>query len=621
MSLRTKFLALFFVLGVVPLLALGILSYVRGTKALEDLLAQRTAAIASRAAETISRRYARALSDFLFLANNQETRRLLDDGLDAEADTAVAEAKDFLDSAWETVGSSWRWTEIRAADGAVLHRLGEPQTQRETFEAPAPTAGRIDYIVTRPIEGADGESGPSIGSVRGSLSLLEILPQGELTAGFGEMGHSVVIDREGERILFPPRLANRRSFIASLLGPSGWSMDPGLLVDSAGRFSYSEEGTTRVASFLSLDDPPWTVISSESLDEFAAPFARTGSFNLLVVLFVTVAISVAFIVVARRATDSLKRLTAAADEMATGNLDPPLPPGGGDEVGKLSGAFSMMVERVRDMMRRVEENRHMSAIGEFAAQLSHEIRNPLTSIKLNLQRLDRGVRDARMPPEFAKAVRISLKEAKRLDGTVRGVLSLSRTRAPRRNPEPLHDVLRSALDALAPQLEEEKVTVETEFSACNDIVLGDRELLKGAFLNLFLNSVEVMDMGGVLRIFTQNVSEEGRPSFDAASTPNGSVLVRISDDGPGVPDQIREQIFDSFFTTKEEGSGFGLPLAVRVMEEHGGTLTLAEPEAAGGGATFLVILPVAGPEKNALAFGEDAATPGRDATASGEDSA
>jgi signal transduction histidine kinase len=445
------------------------------------------------------------------------------------------------------------------------------------------------------------------------------LPQGELTAGFGEMGYSLVIDREGRRILFPPRLASRRSSIAALLGPSGWSVDPGLLESSAGRFSYSEEGTTRVGSFLSLDDPPWTVVSSESLDEFAAPFARTGSFNLLVVLVVTAVISVAFIVVARRATDSLKRLTVAADEMAAGNLDPTLPPGGKDEVGKLSGAFSVMVERVRDMIRRVEESRHMSAIGEFAAQLSHEIRNPLTSIKLNLQRLDRGVRDQRIPAEYEKAVRISLREAKRLDGTVRGVLSISRTRAPQRNPESLHHVLRSAMEALAPQSEEEEVTVEAELFARNDTVLGDRELLKGAFLNLFLNSLEVMDSGGVLRITTENVSAGGRSSLDAATTPAGGILVRISDDGPGVPDDVRDRIFDPFFTTKEDGSGFGLPLAVRVMEEHGGTLALAQPEYSREGATFLVVLPLAAAEKDDLAFAEDAGEPERDATASGDD--
>jgi len=620
MSLRTKFLVLFISLGVLPLLALGFLSYVRSTRALEDLLAARTGAMAARAAETLSQRYTRALSDLLFLANNAETQRLLGaapgPGLNspggsgaasmgAEWDSTRAEILSFLDAAWRTVDASWAWAEILDANGAVVHRMGEPPTEMESFGAPAPPAGRAQHVITRPIREAGREQSPAMGLIRGSLRLQEVLPLGEVAAGFGELGYSVIADREGERILLHPRLTGRWQSLPALFGPGGWDVEATSLGAPSGRFTYKEEGTARVASFVSLDDPPWTIISSESLDEFAAPFARSGSFNLVIVLLVTGTISVAFLFLTRRATDSLRRLTNAADEVAAGNLDPSLPPGGGDEVGRLSAAFSIMVEQVRSMLRRVEESRHMSAIGEFAAQLSHEIRNPLTSIKLNLQRLERGVKDARIPEEYARAVEISLREAKRLDGTVRGVLSISGTRAPRRDPEPLHEVIRSVLDALSPQLEDEKIIVDPALSAGEDIVLGDRELLKGAFLNLFLNSVEVMDQGGVLRVATENVVGEGKEK---------AILVRISDDGPGVPDELRDRIFDPFFTTKEGGSGFGLPLAVRVMEEHGGTLTLAEPESSREGATFLVLIPVA-------ASAEDAAISVEDAAVSREDSA
>ncbi|MCJ7629318.1 MAG: sensor histidine kinase, partial [Longimicrobiales bacterium] len=512
MSLRTKFLALFISLGVLPLLALGVLSYGQSTRALEGLLTDRTGAIASRAAETLSKSYARSISDLLFLANNAETQRLLEVGLGSEgnapggpgsgsiravSDSLRAEAMSFLDAAWRTVGSSWGWAEIRDAGGSVMHRMGEPPTEPEPFDAPARPIGGTEYVVTRTIPEVGDKPNSTLGSLRGALILQEVLPQGELAAGFGELGYSVVIDRDGDRLLFHPRGAARQQSLSALLGPGGWNVDPALLAAPAGEFTYSEEGTARVASFVSLDDPPWTIISSESLDEFAAPFARTGSFNLLIVLLVTATISLAFFLLTGQATDSLRRLTMAADEVAGGNLDPTLPPGGKDEVGRLSAAFSIMVDQVRSMLRRVEESRHMSAIGEFAAQLSHEIRNPLTSIKLNLQRLDRGVKDARIPGEFAKAVELSLKEAKRLDGTVRGVLSISRTRAPRREPESMHEVIRSALEALSPQLEDENIRVETALTALKDSVLGDRELLNGAFLNLFLNAAEVMDQGGV----------------------------------------------------------------------------------------------------------------------------
>lgn len=600
MSLRTKFLVLFILLGVVPLLALGFFSYGQGTRALEDLLADRTGAIASRAAETLSQRYARSVSDLMFLGNNAETRRLLETSApyqDPLDDSARTETLSFLDSAWQAVGATWEWAEIRDADGTVLHRIGEPSTEPEVLEALDRPTGSAEYVVTRPIPGAGDGTEPDIGSIRGSLLLQEVLPRGELEAGFGELGYSVVVDRGGDRVLFHPRLQVRRNPLSSLLGPEGWRLDAEAIEPPTGRFTYTEEEERRLAFFVSLDSPPWTVVSTESLDEFAAPFSRTGSFILVVVLLVTATISTAFLFLTGRATKSLKHLTAAADEVATGNLGPSLPSGGGDEVGRLSTAFSIMVDQVRSMLRRVEESRHMSAIGEFAAQLSHEIRNPLTSIKLNLQRLDRGVMDGRIPQEYAKAVQISLKEANRLDSTVRGVLSISRTRAPRRESESVHEIIRSALDVISPQLEAEEIMVEMEFSAEEDTVLGDREGLKGAFLNLFLNSAEVMDCGGVLRVATNAVAGEGeeRPGLDPGPAPGilgRGILIRISDDGPGVPGDVRDKIFDPFFSTKEGGSGFGLALAARVMEEHSGTLTLDDIQSSEPGATFLIVLPL-----------------------------
>jgi len=373
-------------------------------------------------------------------------------------------------------------------------------------------------------------------------------------------------------------------------------VDPNLLDLSEGGFSYSEAGIERVASFESLEDPPWTIISSESLDEFVGPFARSGSFNLLIVLLVTATILVASILLTRQATESLLRLTGAADEVAGGNLEPVLPPGGTDEVGRLSAAFSTMVGQVRAMLRRVEESRHMSAIGEFTSQLSHEIRNPLTSIKLNLQRLDRGVEDSRIPQEYAKAVQLCLREVKRLDGTVRGVLSIARTRPLRLEPVSLHGIVREMVETLSPQMKDRGIEVFAKLDATTDEVMGDQEQLKGAFLNLLLNATESMNEGGRLWITTgahDRAPEDGRESAGMADVSRPAIRVEILDEGPGVPKELRDSIFDPFFSTKKDGTGFGLPLALRVMEEHGGTLALLEADTSSRGATFEIRLPLA----------------------------
>jgi hypothetical protein len=139
MTLRAKLLALFFSLGVVPLLALGLLSYVRSTRALEGLLETRTQAIASRAAEVLSHRYVLSISDLQYLADNAESQRLMRMGADfegAEPGPARAEAISFLDAAWQTVGSSWRWAELRTSTAAIPANMGGRHNSKEAGMAP-----------------------------------------------------------------------------------------------------------------------------------------------------------------------------------------------------------------------------------------------------------------------------------------------------------------------------------------------------------------------------------------------------------------------------------------------------------------------------------------------------
>ena len=214
------------------------------------------------------------------------------------------------------MGSSWRWAELRNSRGSVIHSWGAPYRVEAPGESPNRLSGVNELLVTRPVRDMEEAAGPELGSIRGALPIPEILPRNELAAGFGESGYSVVLDRNRMQLLFHPHRSALQYPLSSLLGPGGWGVDAGLFAAPEGRFSYSEEGVDRVASFVSLADPPWTVISSESLDEFMEPFARSGSFNLLVVLLVTLTISTAFILLTRRATDSLRRLTTAADQVA-----------------------------------------------------------------------------------------------------------------------------------------------------------------------------------------------------------------------------------------------------------------------------------------------------------------
>jgi signal transduction histidine kinase len=218
----------------------------------------------------------------------------------------------------------------------------------------------------------------------------------------------------------------------------------------------------------------------------------------------------------------------------------------------------------------------MAAVGEFAAQISHEIRNPLTSIKLNLQKMERAKRAGRLPPETDKPLEITLREINRMDRVVHGVLQLGRSRATTHGRINVSQIVKETIDVASPQLERTGVTLRSEFaSAGGDVwVRGDAALLSGALLNVILNAAEAA-VGGEVFVDVEHTGSGGR--------------VTIRDTGPGIPREHRERIFEPFFTTKEGGTGLGLALAQRTIEEHGGSLRLAEPAV---GAAFVLELPI-----------------------------
>jgi signal transduction histidine kinase len=179
----------------------------------------------------------------------------------------------------------------------------------------------------------------------------------------------------------------------------------------------------------------------------------------------------------------------------------------------------------------------------------------------------------------------------RLDRVVHGVLRLGRGRSVERSVIALRQVVQRALDVARPQLEHRNVRVTAVYSADVDDVVADGAQLEAAVLNLLLNAGEATPPGGLVR-----VSVEAADGVD----PSGARRVRVSihDGGGGVAAELRERIFQPFFTTKPGGTGLGLALAQRTAEEHGGSLTLAadpssELATSERGAVFVLELPLA----------------------------
>jgi signal transduction histidine kinase len=563
MSLRAKLLALFAALAIVPLLAVGVFDYVRSLRALESLIVAQTSLIAERAATELEDRFRMLDADAALFAGNAETATLYrtpptDPRWVVRRDSMAA----FLATTWNALGGRFVRIVYHDATGAELYRL--ESDDHTGFEAPG-------YELVRDVR---GPGGISAGRVDVTARLDSLLPQAALRTRFGRTGIAAVLDdaRDSVLVVAADEPANPRT--------AGSLRDAWRHANADRRsvapVSYTDESGTHVGTRVRLERPPFTIMTLATRDEFSAPFGRIRTSNLAVVIALSLVVAGAFVGLLWRATRTLSELTVAADQVAGGNLEPPLPLRGTDEVGRLSHAFAYMLERVRAMLREVEHGRQMAAIGEFAALISHEIRNPLTSIKLNLQKLERAAAQGSVPADVRRPLEISLSEIQRLDRVVRGVLQLGRPAGDTRVEFRVSDIAARALDVARPQLEPRGIRVETHFDAGADRVRGNPEMLQGALVNLLLNAVEAMPGGGVIYVSTESHA--------------GHVRARVEDDGPGIQAGEHERIFTPFFTTKSGGTGLGLALAQRTVEEHGGTIAVVEP-VRGRGAAFAIDLP------------------------------
>jgi two-component system NtrC family sensor kinase len=259
-----------------------------------------------------------------------------------------------------------------------------------------------------------------------------------------------------------------------------------------------------------------------------------------------------------------------------------------DEVGEVAAAFNRMMDelgraRQREEVRRVQlaHTEKMVAVGTLAAGVAHEVNNPLAGILTCLETIRANPEDAEMRERYLALVEDGIK---RIEHTVLNLLDFSRTGAIRPEPNSLNDNIRHVTELVQYQLRKNNVEVDFELAQVAPIVLVDHFQMEQLFLNLILNAIEAMPRGGRLTLRT--------------AVAGGSAVAEVRDTGTGIPVEIRDRIFDPFFSTREVGKGTGLGLSVsyNIVAAHGGTIEVESQ--VGKGATFRVILPLGRPREN-----------------------
>jgi len=336
--------------------------------------------------------------------------------------------------------------------------------------------------------------------------------------------------------------------------------------------SAGEQWRTRQKKFSDLG---LTIVVAAPVSSILAPIRNAAREGLELLLIVTIGILILVSILVRPILGSVKALTTAAEDVARGDLSRVAPASGSDEVARLGRAFNHMTTTLKETLRRLSEREGLAAVGEFAASLSHDVRNALTSIRVDLQLLGERL------PEDADLHRIqdrALRRSTRLNDTVTTALDLARSGHIETAELNIGNPLGLAIDTVATAAKDAECDVVLISTDEQDIrINGDAFALARLFSNLILNAIQASSSGSSIEI--------------TVCTDKAWVNVDVVDQGTGIPNTIRDDIFQPLVSGRSQGTGMGLTIAERIARSHAGSLEVFQ--SGPDGTIMRVRLPIA----------------------------
>jgi signal transduction histidine kinase len=323
---------------------------------------------------------------------------------------------------------------------------------------------------------------------------------------------------------------------------------------------------------------------------------------LLVLLIVTVTTVVVGALASRFVSRPITKLLSGIDDVAKGDLSHVILSERDDEIGTIATRFNEMTFSLREarhetqrqnedklaLEQRLGHTEKLATIGQLAAEIAHEVGTPLNVIAGRARSIQRKSKD---PEAVEKNAEIVAEQTARITRIIQRLLDFTRRKvgSPERGAVKLDELVATTVELLAGQFSSAKVRTRIERADKLPQVAGDADRLQQVLINLLLNAVQAMPDGGTLVVKTERV-RRARPGLESAPEAD-FVTVAVTDSGIGIPPDIKDKIFDPFYTTKEGSGGTGLGLAVcsGIVKEHDGWIDVED--AAGGGTVFRVFVP------------------------------
>lgn len=418
--------------------------------------------------------------------------------------------------------------------------------------------------------GADGQT---LGLLVATLSLSQTLNPIILdSTGLGRTGEAYVVDSE-RWMLTPSRFMNHPAPLTHQMDSDGIRR---ALEGTSGAAVYEGwYGEPVLGAYYFIQDRKWALLAEISADEAFAPLATFRQSMIIAALLTLAAILIIVMFVSRSISNPIRNLAEASKQISEGNLQQTVTTHLRDELGDLAERFNFMVKSLRESRESERESyetlvltredllraEKLAAVGEIAASIVHEVRNPLSSVKMNLQILEsRLSSDATL----VEHTRLALTQTIRLERLLNELLDFSRPIALDRSKLSLAETVTEAVNTFRTSVDlgsrEMTVSIHTD----NTVANADRDKVHQILLNLLLNAAQATGEKRTIEIAIDRVFVESRRM----------IKISVRDNGRGIPDSKLEKVFEPFFTTRKDGTGLGLPIAKKIVEAHGGKMQI-----------------------------------------------
>lgn len=436
------------------------------------------------------------------------------------------------------------------------------------------------FIISVPVFDNDRQVKGAVYATVGTSTILDII----LDVSLGKTGECYLVNKDGTFLAHKEPYRILRENIAK----SG-SFKKIFNKKDLGTVYLDYRGIKVLGASRKVENTDWYLVVEQDRDEaFRSTDILKRYVYAMIALVIIIAVFIAWLI-AYYIVNPIRILSHSVNILADGEFDKAIfKTTRKDEIGFLYKGFSNMAsqlkQRQHNLLNEVDlkdaelkeagnilkktqmvaiSSEKFATIGRLSAGVTHEIRTPLTSIKLFLESLQLEIE---ISPEYEEDFTIAMQQIKRIESTINRFLDFAKPQELRCSTIDIRQIIESALFVIRPMANKQECTVSVEYEKDLPVIKGDKKLLGDAVINLLINSLEAMTNDGKLDI---KVLVE---PCELNAKVIQCIRIDISDNGPGIPNDQLLNIFEPFFTTKSSGTGLGLSLAYNTIQRHGGII-------------------------------------------------